>query len=70
MWSEPGNPMGEGDDEVVLILFIHFREHLREVFINGWVVPELPMEYDIGTRGVSNEMIRSPCEHDPTIFIG
>jgi hypothetical protein len=39
MSSEPGDPVWEGDDEIVAVLFIHGGLHLREFIVNRGMVP-------------------------------
>ncbi len=57
VWREPGNPMRQGDNEVVTVLFVHSGLHLREFFVNRGMVPKAPMEKGVSASSVGYEMV-------------
>jgi hypothetical protein len=38
-WGAPGNPVEERDDEIVSNLLVHHGKNLRELLVNGLMVP-------------------------------
>ena len=61
--------MWERDDKVVLLLHVHVAMNLREFFISGGVIAEVPIEESIGLSGTSNKMIRAARNHNSNIVI-
>lgn len=58
------HPNGEGECEVMFVFFEHVLSHQRLMLDDGRVIAQEAVEFRIGSRSRSIEVIRTPQCHD------
>ena len=65
---EPGDPVWEGGDEIILVFLVHGGLHLRELLVDQRMVSKAPMQEGIGMGGARYEVVWATSEHDAYVF--